>query len=439
MIKNIPQSLLDAVKKVLSESNSTQEANKIYYRGTDNPDEQELVTSGKLNPSINHETGKPEVGVSVSDVSSVGKYFKFLYKVSGKELQHLGSDGEPLLDPKSMKFIEWVKSPRLNESIDHPMIEVDGKMKHRHNSMGQPIHHTEDGIKNFHRWFGDSKAVDEHGRPKVYYHGTSTEFDEFKHGIVPPMGKSDAQGFYFTDNKKYATGYGDHVKMVYLSLKNPYDVPNDSFEHTYISPDKRSHIESNSHDSVTFRWSEKFPHEIVVFHPHQIKSAIGNSGSFSHPTKITESGDYREEHTSPGPETGSPAHDLTKGAYPEDFYSSKGHQYYGDGRVDDKIVHSHLKSLRNRPEADVKIYRAVPNNDEIKDINPGDWVTTNLEYAEDHGESQFDNHKILTKNVKAKEIFTDGSSFHEFGYHPVKQQHTMTDSVRRAYNDMVNE
>ena len=341
----------------------------------------------------------------------------------------------------------------LSESTEHPMISVDGVMKHRHNSLGQPIHHSEEGIKNFHHWFGGSKVVDEHGRPLVVYHGTPHYgFDSFD---ISKFGQRDSgdfgKGIYFSSNKISASSYetpgyfnkpgaGDKTYSVYLKMESPLIHSNRQGAPDWV--DQENHdgvwVHSDRYDELP-RHHYKNISELVVFHPHQIKSAIGNAGSFSHPSKINESDDYREQHTSPGPETGSPAHDLTKGAYPEDFYSSKGHQYYGDGRVDDKIVHSHLKSLRNRPEADVKIYRAVPNKDEIKDINPGDWVTTNLEYAKDHGESQFDNHKILTKNVKAKELFTDGSSFHEFGYHPVKQQHTMTDSVRRAYINMVNE
>lgn len=397
---------------------------------------------------------------------------------------------------------------KITESIEHPMIEVDGVMRHRHNSLGQPIHHTDEGIKNFHRWFGASKAVDEHGRPKVYYHGTSTKFDEFKLGVVPPMGKSDSQGFYFTDSESYANQYGNNIKRVYLAVNKPYEVQHDSFEHTYISPEKLSQLESNSYDSVLFRGSEKYYPEIVAFRPHQIKS-IDNSGAFAHPTKITESTkvyyrgtdnkdepalissgtlrpstdhlsgkteagvsvsdvpdvgkyfrymykvtgtelpevgsdgeplldpntmkfvdwvkaptlteseDYRESHTAPKPENSSPAHDLTHGAYPEDFYSSKGARLYGDGRDDDYKVHSQLRTLRNRPEAEVNIYRAVPNDSKITEINSGDWVTTNLQYAHDHGE-RFDSHKILSKRVKAKELFTDGNSFHEFGYHPAK-------------------
>ena len=76
--------------------------------------------------------------------------------------------------PKSLidAVVRVLTGQTINESTEHPMIEVDGAMKHRLNSMGQPIHHTDEGIRNFHRWFGNSTTVDEHGRPKVMYHGT---------------------------------------------------------------------------------------------------------------------------------------------------------------------------------------------------------------------------------------------------------------------------
>ena len=41
------------------------------------------------------------------------------------------------------------------------------------------IHSTEKGIRNFWKWFGDSKVVDDQGRPLVVYHGTDVTFDEF--------------------------------------------------------------------------------------------------------------------------------------------------------------------------------------------------------------------------------------------------------------------
>jgi hypothetical protein len=50
-------------------------------------------------------------------------------------------------------------------------------------------------------------------------------------------------------------------------------------------------------------------------------------------------------------------------------------------------------------------------------INSGDWVTINPLYAKEHGQGNLDNKfKVLTKTVRASELFTDGNSIHEFGY-----------------------
>lgn len=83
---------------------------KIYYRGTDNPDEENLVKTKTLRPSFNHVNNKQEIGISVSDVPDVKKFFKYMYQISGIEIGE-GSDGEPLLDPKSVKFVTWVDKP----------------------------------------------------------------------------------------------------------------------------------------------------------------------------------------------------------------------------------------------------------------------------------------------------------------------------------------
>lgn len=52
-------------------------------------------------------------------------------------------------------------------------IEIDGIPHPTMNSKGEPIARTEEGIRNFWRWFGDSRAVDALGRPQVLYHQTS--------------------------------------------------------------------------------------------------------------------------------------------------------------------------------------------------------------------------------------------------------------------------
>ncbi|MCR4332437.1 MAG: hypothetical protein NUV34_07015, partial [Sulfuricaulis sp.] len=58
-------------------------------------------------------------------------------------------------------------------------IDIDGVQRPTKNSEGKPIAQTEEAVRNFWKWFGDSKAVDEQGMPLVLYHGTNNSFDEF--------------------------------------------------------------------------------------------------------------------------------------------------------------------------------------------------------------------------------------------------------------------
>lgn len=194
-----------------------------------------------------------------------------------------------------------------------------------------------------------------------------------------------------------------------------------------------------------------------------------------------ETSEYGIAHRPPGPDDGAPLHDLTGGGniYPDDIYSAKAAQYYGhhgaNDPVDRKTINI-IQSFRGKPNAKVTIYRAIPkeltNDDRLavlelqlkryrargtlpaeaegkykngsawyeaarneqdalmakpaepkekRTINRGDWVTVNRDYAKEHGESQFDGeYAILSKTVKAREIFTNGDSIHEFGYWPTE-------------------
>ena len=53
-------------------------------------------------------------------------------------------------------------------------INIDGVERPTTNSEGKHIAQTEEGIRNFWQWFGDSKVVDAEGRPLVVYHGTAS-------------------------------------------------------------------------------------------------------------------------------------------------------------------------------------------------------------------------------------------------------------------------
>jgi hypothetical protein len=80
----------------------------------------------------------------------------------------------------------------------------------------------------FINWFGDwrngnncSKVVDNNGLPLIVYHGTESEFDEFKSKFMGKNGTAIGQGFYFSSNKDDAGMFGPNVKAFYLNIRKP--------------------------------------------------------------------------------------------------------------------------------------------------------------------------------------------------------------------------
>ena len=116
----------------------------------------------------------------------------------------------------------------------------------------------------FWKWFGDSKVVDEKGKPKIVYHGTDRKFDTFKM-IEAELGK----GAYFTDDKKWAKEFGKYLMPVYLSIQNPQYVTGYYEEYNFIP----------GHDGIIRQESKSAPYEYVVYSPNQIKS-VDNDGSW---------------------------------------------------------------------------------------------------------------------------------------------------------------
>lgn len=143
-----------------------------------------------------------------------------------------------------------------------------------------PITETE----AFRDWFGDSKVVDENGKPLVVYHGTDSEFNEFD---TPS---------YFTDDEYVAEFYSDPpwrdsnenvVQEVYLSIQNPktIDLNNKSWDSIDINEEIENAI-NNDYDGLILEnvmdgESSPYPQtQYIAFSPTQIKSATGNRGTF---------------------------------------------------------------------------------------------------------------------------------------------------------------
>jgi len=150
---------------------------------------------------------------------------------------------------------------------------------------------------------------------------------------------------------------------------------------------------------------------------------------------------YRVQHQAKGYDDGDPIRldNLTKSidggeaGYPDDFYTPKGRMLYAPpprfpddeyGIANTQSYDAILKAKGN-PEAEVTIYRAVPNEENITKINEGDFVTLSPKYAELHGASGYgsrgeDAGKILSQKVKVKDLLWDGNDVNEFGYFPKK-------------------
>lgn len=185
---------------------------------------------------------------------------------------------------------------RSSETIPET-INVDGADRPTRNSSGQPIHLTEAGIRNFWRWFGDSKAVDAGGRPLVVYHATDADFDAFDPSFFGRNTDANASdeayaetartGFWFnTRDVSDATGQGV-IMPVYLSIQSPKEYDSLQLLAEFAIPDAgsaadfRDDLERDGYDGVVIDDEEFGGFSYVAFRPEQIKSATGNNGDFS--------------------------------------------------------------------------------------------------------------------------------------------------------------
>lgn len=191
----------------------------------------------------------------------------------------------------------------------------------------------------FKAWFGDSKVVNPDGTPAIVYHGTKSEFDAFQPskpggGIYftadPDVassysvryGKSKIDGEFDKLRAKLesegvgkwdvhrhpewkaledrARTEGASVAPVYLSIRNPLVIVNSQKESSRVNAIKDDPVEiakliAQGYDGIVVRGAIDRPISYtkadaeaankpadlwVAFRPTQIKSAIGNKGTF---------------------------------------------------------------------------------------------------------------------------------------------------------------
>lgn len=158
------------------------------------------------------------------------------------------------------------------------------------------------GTEAFKRWFGDSKAVDETGRPLRLYHGTTASFDEFNPNMNPFergvfLTPDPAMAGFFTLGGSGRVTNGGNILPLYARLANPMvvDFQGQNFPYRTGVGDILESARAAGHDGLILKnvvEGESFDiadgasksgegiDQYVVFNPEQVKSATGNSGAF---------------------------------------------------------------------------------------------------------------------------------------------------------------
>ena len=242
----------------------------------------------------------------------------------------------------------------------------------------------------------------------IVYHGTGKSFNRFD------LSKTTQGIIWFTSDKDRIlngeTGAESSGNMLTceVTINNPAGW--DEYDKYALAQ-----LSSMGYDGAIL--SESDGYDCFVFSAKQVK--ILKSEKISN--LVNEAAeDYTGSHKAPDKMRGTPLYDLT-GVYPDDIYSNNAARYYGDmgGDANDIASARLMQAYRDKPNAMVKIYRAVPIDKKDISINAGDWVTLNKNYAIHHGKTSLrGKYKILDKSVAVKTLYTDANSIHEFGYDP---------------------
>lgn len=150
----------------------------------------------------------------------------------------------------------------------------------------------------FRKWFGDSKVVDEEGKPLVVFHGTGQKFEAFdpnaravtEGGMV--LEDAGVRPFFFSSRREvaedFAGGDPDYVLPVYLSIKTPLEIDADGKGWEQFDDQVAAAAKSGNYDGVVLRnlndsmfgdMADPVSDVYVAFEPTQIKSAH-NRGTF---------------------------------------------------------------------------------------------------------------------------------------------------------------
>lgn len=190
-----------------------------------------------------------------------------------------------------LDYVAWISGDEGQFAIT----DVVGKKHSVYNSNGERIAQSEPALRNFYNWFGNSKVVDEQGRPLVVYHGTNNNFNIFDKSMfnkTESRGDYVGEGFYFHKKSYSAQKYGKNIIAAYLKLENPIIINNEQdaneFRDSFGKDDKywdlqpseiRTKLIERDYDGLI----DNLYNQYATFEPNQIKS-VDNRGTYSSDT-----------------------------------------------------------------------------------------------------------------------------------------------------------
>lgn len=178
-------------------------------------------------------------------------------------------------------------------------------------SDGNYVHVTESGRENFKKWFKESKVKNLNGSPQIMYHGTYQSFDMFDKNKIGSRFSADNEGFFAISCPKIASDYAEYeegflnsspnVMPLFVSIQNPLIV-----NHKFLASEGMAPIGVrdcvidfwDNYQDLILTWADERKSDgillidesrlkskdiimmSVAFKANQLKSAIGNSGSF---------------------------------------------------------------------------------------------------------------------------------------------------------------
>lgn len=191
---------------------------------------QENVTPVDIDSKINQLADNFDNLTDDNEINSRIEEISLLEKIKSGELSEEDMDAANNLIEQYEKQGETELAQNLKNGVDNPQPHfqrADLAGSENTSDIADAIKEWKEkgtDSKYFKNWFGNSKVVDENGKPLIVSHGTNADFEKFEIGDI---------GYHFGNMEQATermTDFSDgnpHIMSGYLKMENPLDIVSD--------------------------------------------------------------------------------------------------------------------------------------------------------------------------------------------------------------------